>query len=93
MFKVTGLINGEEESLTYEFKNGHGYVSGGDMAMFMFNCAMESNAPIGPVGQYMDRDVDEPLAALCMMMECFQKVISTEGDLPSADSIPEGSIC
>lgn len=92
MFKVIGVINGEKESLTYEFIDGHGTVSGDEMAEFLFKNAMERITPVGPVGQYMDRDIDEPLAALFMMMECFQEIISTDGDLPKAGDIPEGAL-
>lgn len=91
MFKITGVINGEKESLTYEFVNGRGSVSGDEMAMFMFKNSMERHTPVGPVGQYMDRDIDEPLAALFMMMECFEEIISSEGDLPNAEELPEGA--
>lgn len=91
MFKITGTINGEKESLVYEFENGHGVVTGDEMAMFMFRNALERSTPVGPVGQYMDRDSDEPLAALFMMMECFQEIISFEGEPPTAEELPEGA--
>ena len=80
MFAITGIIN------------GHGVVSGDEMAMFMFKCALERNAPVGPVGQYMDRDIDEPISALFMMMECFEKIVKSDGELPTASPIPNGVI-
>ena len=86
------MINGKKESLTYELDDGHGVVSGDEMAMFMFRNAMDDSTPVGPVGQYMDRDIDEPLAALFMMLECFQEIESYEGDLPTAEELPEGAI-
>lgn len=92
MFKITGKINGEIESLSYDHKNGHGHVTGGEMAMFLFDYSLHRQTPVGPVGQYMDRDINEPLAALFMMKECFQEIISAEGDLPCAEDIPDGAI-
>ena len=92
MFKVIGKINDVEESLTYDFVDGHGVVTGGEMAMFLFRNALERTTSVGPVGQYMDRDIDEPLAALCMMMECFQEIIGFEGDVPTAEELPDGVI-
>lgn len=91
MFKIIGIINGEKESLTYKFEDGHGAITGDEMAMFMFRNSMERNTPVGPVGQYMDRDIDEPLAALFMMIECFQEIVGSEGELPTADELPEGA--
>lgn len=93
MFKITGIINGEKESLTYEFLDGHGSISGDEMAMFMLKNSLDRHSPVGPVGQYMERDIDEPLAALFMMMECFQEVLNSEGELPQAGEVPEGAIC
>lgn len=92
MFTITGVINGEYEKLTYDIENGRGVVSGDEMAMFMFKCASERITPVGPVGQYMERDINEPLSALFMMRECFEKVESYDGELPNAESIPEGAI-
>lgn len=92
MFTITGIINGESEKLSYDIKDGHGVISGDDMAMFMFKCALERNTPTGPVGQYLDRDIDQPISALFMIMECFEKIVNYEGDLPTASSIPNGAI-
>ncbi len=91
MFKIIGMINGKEHFLTYDLIDGHGSVSGDEIAMFLFRSAMERKRPVGPVGQYMDRDIDEPLAALFMMMECFQEVTGSEGELPEAGELPEGA--
>ena len=92
MFKIIGIINDETESLIYDVVDGHGSVTGGDMALFLFRNSLERQTPVGPVGQYMDRDIDKPLSALFMMMECFQKIISSEGDLPTAEKVPEGAL-
>lgn len=92
MFSMIGMINGETEKLSYQIENNRGVVSGDKMAMFLFQFALERSTPVGPVGQYSNRDIDEPLAALFMMMECFEKVTNYEGDLPTASLIPEGAI-
>lgn len=92
MFTVIGIINGEEEKLTYEIENGCGVVSGDELAMFMFQLVMERKTPVGPVGQYMNRDINEPLAVLFMMKECFESIVSCDGDVPVASAIPDGAI-
>lgn len=92
MFTVTGVINGETEQLTYEMLDGKGSVSGDEMAMFMFRTALERKTSIGPVGQYLDRNINEPLSALFMMIECFDEIIECSGEVPEADEIPEGAI-
>lgn len=89
MFKIIGIINGKTESLTYKFQNGHGSISGDEMAMFMLKNSVDRHAPVGPVGQYMDRDIDEPLAALFMMMECFQEIVGHEGEIPNVGDLPK----
>ena len=35
MFKVTGTINGTEESITYTWEQGHGRIEGDPMVMFL----------------------------------------------------------
>lgn len=61
---------------------------------FLFNYALESDESIGPVGQYMERDINNPLAVLFMLRnEVFEKITETKGELPEADEIPPGSIC
>lgn len=92
MYKVIGKINGETESMTYHWDNGKGRVEGGPMAMFLFQSALERTSQTGPVGQWMDRDIDEPLSALFMIQECFEEILSYEGDLPEAEELPEGAI-
>lgn len=93
MFKVVGIINGETETVEYTWKNGHGAISGDPMIMFLMQNSLERTTPIGPVGQYMDRDIDEPLAALFMIKECFEIILSCEGDVPKAATIPDNAIC
>lgn len=92
MFKITGKINGEIESITYNWKNGRGSIEGDTMVMFMMKGEMELNTPVGPVGQYMERDINDPLSALFMIRECFDEIISSEGSIPEAEHIPPGAI-
>lgn len=61
---------------------------------FLFNYALENNEPIGPVGQYMERDINNPLVVLCILKdEVFDKIIETKGELPEVDEIPPDAIC
>ena len=93
MFTIHGLIDGERESITYYWENGHGRVEGDPMVLFLFRSSMERITPVGPVGQPLERDIDEPLSALFMIRECFDSILSWEGEIPEADSIPDGAIC
>jgi len=61
--------------------------------MFSMRRELELESSVGPVGQPLERDLDEPLAALFMIRECFDSIISWEGNIPEADPIPEGTIC
>lgn len=94
---VSGIINDKVETINYEFKNGKGSVEGDDMAMFMLKSAMEENAPVGPVGEKLDRDLNNPLAMLFLLKsdEIFQSDVKVElisGDMPEASDIPDGAI-
>ena len=92
MFKITGKINGEIETITYNWNNGLGSIEGDAMVMFMVKCDMELNTPVGPVGQYLERDINEPLSALFMIRECFDEIIECDGNIPEAEKIPPGAI-
>ena len=93
MFSVRGIINGEQESVSYFWENGVGRLEGDPMVVFLMEGALMDTTPVGPIGQYLDRDINDPLAALCMIEECFQKVLSYEGEIPQASDIPDGMIC
>lgn len=92
MFKVRGIINGEEHSLKYENTNGKGQVLGDETAITVFSIVRQYEKGVGPIGQYMDRDVDIPLAALFIMMECFDSITGFEGDFPEVSEVPDGAI-
>ena len=93
MFTITGLINGESEHITYHWENGHGKLEGDPMIMFLMRNSLDRKRPIGPVGQPLERDINEPLSVLFMIRECFDTIVSWEGDIPEADSTPEGTFC
>ena len=96
-FSVSGIINGQLETINYEFKKGKGSVDGDDMAMFMLETAMKRTTPIGPVAEYLARDFNNPLAMLFILEsdEIFQsniKVKLISGVLPEASVAPDDAI-
>lgn len=93
MFTISGLINGEQESITYTWENGAGTIEGDPMVMFLMRNSLERKTYVGPVGQPMERDINEPLSVLFMIRECFDSITSWDGDIPTADSIPDGAKC
>jgi hypothetical protein len=92
MFTITGIINDNVQTITYNFCDGVGKLTGDTMIIFLVEDAMKSVELIGPVGQYMERDVNNPLAVLFVIKECFHSITKWEGDLPKADPIPDGAI-
>ena len=62
------------------------------MALFLLRSALEREEPVGPVGPRMERDLDEPLAALYMMMECFEEITGWEGEVPEGEPFPDGAM-
>ena len=96
-FSVSGIINGQTKTIIYELKKGKGSVSGDDAALFMLKSAMERPTPIGPVGEYYNRDINNPLAMLFVLNsdEIFQSNIKVElisGIMPEASVVPDGAI-
>ncbi|MGN0114829.1 MAG: hypothetical protein ACI4DY_09645 [Monoglobaceae bacterium] len=92
MFRIIGLIDGVEQSIEYTVVNGTGSYKGDLLVDFKMRNALESLAPTGPVGQFLERDLNNPLSAFCMMLECFDEVIKTEGNIPTAAELPDGAI-
>lgn len=92
MFTITGLINGTKQKIEYNWDDGIGSYNGDILVDFKMRTALESHATLGPIGQYLERDLDEPLAALCMMLECFDEVEKIEGDIPTATKLPDDVI-
>ncbi len=92
MFQVTGVIMGETETIRYDWEDGTGKIEGGPAVMFLMRNALERKTAVGPVGQPLKRDLDEPLAALFMIRECFDEITACEGEIPQADELPEDVI-
>ena len=96
-FSITGIINGEVETVTYRYKDGKGTIEADEMIEFLLPALFAKPIPVGPVGQYLDRDINNPLAMLCMLKsdELFKttpeiKLIS--GTMPTAAEVPNGAI-
>ena len=92
MFTITGLINGTSQKIEYFWEDGIGSYKGDILIEFKMKTALESHAPTGPVGQPLERDLDEPLSAFSMMMECFDTIEKIEGQVPQAAQLPDGVI-
>lgn len=95
-FSVTGLINNVEETMYYSFDGKKGTVNGGTMSMFLFQNCLERTTPVGPVGMYLDRDVNDPLAMYFILTseEIFQEILDVKlisGTLPEAPAVPKGA--
>ena len=53
---------------------------------------MVSRIPVGPIGWYMERNMNNLLSVLCFVEECFERIISMIGDIPKAEMILDGCI-
>lgn len=93
MFKIVGRIEDFTEEVEYEYVDGKGSLKGDNAIMQLLEWEFKFKNMVGPVGQYMEADIDNPLAVLFAIMKCFDSIISCEGDLPEAADIPEGCIC
>lgn len=93
MFKIVGKIDDFVEEIEYEYVDGKGKLKGDKAIMQLVEWEFEFKNMVGPVGQYMEADIDNPLSVLSAIIKCFDSIISYEGDLPEAAEIPEGCIC
>ncbi len=93
MFSITGIIKGKKETIAYEWKNGVGNISGDVSIMFLMQYELALKSLVGPVGQYVERNLNDPLATLFMIKNCFEEITEHEGNLPVAKPIPDGAIC
>lgn len=93
MFVIKGKIEEEIYELKYDVIDEVATVTGDEVALFIFDIKMKSEDSVGPVGQYMSRDINNPLATLFVMLECFDEVVGHEGELPKADVMPADVIC
>jgi len=91
MFTIEGIIGNQQQRISYINENGMGSIFGDFIIILAVEDAMESCEPTGPVGQYMERDINNPLAMLSVISECFDTISGYEGDLPEAEPLPEGA--
>lgn len=92
MFTITGLINGTKQTIEYFWEDGIGSYKGDLLIDFKMKTALESHSPTGPIGQQIDRDLDEPLSAFSMMLECYDIVEKIDGEIPKAAKLPDGAV-
>jgi len=93
-FEVAGIVNGVKQKFRYIKKGKKVEYIADNIVKSLFEECLKKDTPIGPVGQYMDRNINNPLVVLCILTnEVFDEVIETKGTLPEADEIPPGSIC
>lgn len=93
MFKMVGKVDGMLQEITYDYSNGKGTIVGDKVITFLLQWELENNSIVGPVGQYMEADINNPLSVVFALRKCFDSIEHTEGELPEADSIPNDSIC
>lgn len=96
-YDVKGAINGNTYSVTYSKLPGLKSALTGDAVVISL---IESEARVlagrlnGPVGMTFDGDyLQDPLAALFVMLEVFDEITETSGDVPEAPAVPDGAIC
>lgn len=96
-FSVTGKIGKYTASVTYSklplLKHK---LTGNPVAVELVKSEARvlSGRPVGPIGTYFEKDyLEEPLAAFFIMLEVFDEILETSGDLPEADALPDGAIC
>jgi len=91
MFSIEGMSYGDKHKVTYTFSNGKGHLEGDEFILFVINDAMNSVELTGPVGQYLERDINDPLAVLSVISECFDEITGYEGNLPEPAPMPDGT--
>ena len=94
-FEIKGIFSDSVEGYFHYIKqNGKVEYNCSEGVDFLFNYALEKEESIGPVGQYMERDINNPLAVLFILKnEVFDKIIEVKGNLPEVDEVPPGAIC
>lgn len=93
-FEITGIVNGVKQKFHYIKKGEKVEYIADNIVKSLFEEILKKDEPIGPVGQYMERDINNPLAVLFMLKnEVFEKIRETKGELPEADEIPSDAIC
>lgn len=96
-YSVTGRIGKNTYSVTYSKLPALKPKLTGDavaVSLIQTKAAALNGTLIGPIGMYFEKDyLEEPLAALFVMLEVFDEVLEISGDVPEADDVPDGAIC
>jgi hypothetical protein len=92
MFEVIGKIDGLEQRVIYNFENGEGSLEGDKAILFLVQWELDNKTVVGPVGQYMESDINNPLSVLFAIKKCFDFVEKVSGSIPEAESVPDGCI-
>jgi len=92
MFSIEGTIENKPMEIAYFFENGAGRLEGEPLIVLIVEDALKSVELTGPVGQYLDRDINDPLAVLFVIKECFHEITGFKGNLPEASPMPKGAI-
>lgn len=93
MFKMIGKVAGVLQKVEYDYRDGKGSIVGDKAITFLVQWELENRSIVGPVGQYMEADINNPLSVVFVLRKCFDSIENIEGELPEADSIPADSIC
>lgn len=93
MFMMIGRVEGIQQKITYEYHEGKGTFYGDKAITFLLQWELDNKTIVGPVGQYMEADINNPLSVVFVLRQCFDSIEQIEGELPEAETIPDGSIC
>lgn len=93
MFWIKGLIGKVEQEIVYDIADNRGSLTGDEGILFLVNMELERKSIVGPVGQYYESDIDNPLSVLFVIRKCFDEILEAGGEIPKAEAIPEGCIC
>lgn len=91
MFSIEGVLFNQIQKITYTFDNGVGKLSGDRIILLAVEDAINSYELTGPVGLYLERDINDPLSVLSVISECFESITGYEGNIPEAELMPEGA--
>lgn len=92
MFTIIGEINNRTEKISYLLSDGQGHLDGSQQILMLVEDALTDTSLTGPVGQYIERDINNPLAVLFVIRECFERIFEISGEIPQAEDIPKGAL-
>ncbi|GFI04180.1 hypothetical protein IMSAGC005_03032 [Lachnospiraceae bacterium] len=92
MFWIKGRIDEIEQKICYEVSFGHGLLTGDEGILFLVNMELDKKTIVGPIGQYVEANIDDPLSVLFVIRDCFDEIVDVGGEIPEADTVPEGCI-